>query len=198
MRFLIAVFFCAYGYALAQAVALLGGDGQELDTRLVQKAVENPTPLSEKPREVPAWQGYQAVESLAVNGNPELALKQLEARLVVASDDIRALYLKGLILMQMGYVEEAERWFKMVKSNFPDKVQSYNALAVIYSGRGDVLGALSEWQALLALEPNHQNARLNSARVHLQEAYAHYLFLQENGLASDEVKRRIKILEDLQ
>lgn len=118
----------------------------------------------------PPWSGYQAAESLATNGNPDLALRQLEARLASAPDDRKAAYLKGLILMQMSRGEEAERWFRMMQSNFPDMSQPYNALAVIYDSRGDLLAAQQVLQELLQRHPGQQGARVNLGNIYLKLA----------------------------
>ena len=118
----------------------------------------------------PPWSGYHAAESLATNGNPELALRQLEARLATAPDDGKAAYLKGLILMQMSKREEAERWFRMMQVNFPDMPQPYNALAVIFDSRGDLLAAQQVLQELLSRHPEQQGARVNLGNIYLKLA----------------------------
>ncbi len=120
------------------------------------------------------WQGYRAVESLATSGRTQEALRQLDARLVHKPEDARAAYMKGLVLMQIGRVQEAERWFKMMQSVFPDLAQPYNALAVIYFGRGDLLSAQNVLQALLAEHPNQSIAQRNLADVYLQLARQSY------------------------
>lgn len=125
-------------------------------------------------REAPPWAGYQAAESLATNGNPELALRQLEARLASAPDDRKAAYLKGLIMMQVGKGEDAERWFRMMQVNFPEMAQPYNALAVIYDSRGDLLAARDVLEALLQKQPEHYNARINLGNIHLKLARSEF------------------------
>lgn len=121
-------------------------------------------------QEAPPWSGYHAAETLATNGNPELALRQLDARLASTPDDRKAAYLKGLILMQLRKSDEAERWFRMMQSNFPDMPQPYNALAVIYDGRGDLAGARQILQDLLERHPDQQGARVNLGNIYLKLA----------------------------
>lgn len=148
--------------------------------------------------QAPAWSGYQAAESLAANGNPDLALKQLEARLATAPDDAKAAYLKGLILMQLGRGEDAERWFKMMQSNFPNLPQPYNALAVIYSGRKDWPAAQQVLEALLKIDPKHHNARLNLANVHLQLARIQYEEALKHKPNDAMLKQKLQQLDGLQ
>lgn len=145
----------------------------------------------------PPWSGYQAAESLATNGNPELALKQLEARLASAPDDAKASYLKGLILMQLGKADEAERWFKMMQANFPDLPQPYNALAVIYTGRGDLLSAENTLQALLAQNPNHRNAQINLANIYIKLARQSYQKALNANPKDTAIAAKLKALEAL-
>lgn len=144
-----------------------------------------------------AWSGYAAAESLATNGNPELALKQIDVRLIQAPDDAKAAYLKGLILMQLSRGEEAERWFKMMQSNFPTLSQPYNALAVIYTGRGDLLSAENTLQALLAQHPNDRTAQENLAKIYVKLARASYQKLQKAKAKDATIAQTIKLLEQI-
>lgn len=145
----------------------------------------------------PAWSGYHAAESMATNGNPDLALKQLEARLISEPNDAKAAYLKGLILMQLGKAEDAERWFKMMQSNFPDLPQPYNALAVIYTGRDDFRSAQTELEALLEKQPSYHNARINLASVHLKMATENYRLALENRPKDKKIAEILHLLETL-
>ncbi|SUO93358.1 Flp pilus assembly protein TadD, contains TPR repeats [Suttonella ornithocola] len=158
-------------------------------TNISSTASANQTP--------PPWSGYKAAESLATNGNPELALKQLEGRLVSAPNDAKAAYLKGLILMQLGRSEDAERWFKMMQSNFPNLPQPYNALAVIYTGRGDLLSAENTLQALLAQNPNHRSAHINLANIYLKLAQENYQKALDLNPKDAAVAQKLKALEAL-
>lgn len=160
----------------------------------VGAAVAQENKPSTPTEQVPLWSGYKAAESLATNGNPELALKQLEARLVSAPDDAKAAYLKGLILMQLGRADDAERWFKMMQSNFPNLPQPYNALAIIYMGKGDLLSAMNVLQALLAQHPNHRNAQINLANIYLKLAQENYQKALKAKPDDDMIAQKLKAL----
>lgn len=122
----------------------------------------------------PPWSGYAAAESLATNGNPELALKQLDGRLKQAPNDAKAAYLKGLILMQLGRGDDAERWFIMMQSNFPKLPQPYNALAVIYTSRGDLQSAENTLRTLLVQHPDNYTAQVNLGNIYVKLAHETY------------------------
>ncbi|MDO4642306.1 MAG: tetratricopeptide repeat protein [Cardiobacteriaceae bacterium] len=146
----------------------------------------------------PAWGGYAQAQSMAENGNPQGALRQLNIRLAARPDDGRAAYLKGLVLMQLGKGEEAERWYKMMQVNFPELPQSGNALAVIYAGRGDLPAAESALRDLLQKHPEHVSARVNLARLYVQMAQAEY----EKALKGDPdnamIARKLEALKAMQ
>ena len=133
-----------------------------------------PKPTAAEEEASPPWSGYAQAQSMAENGNPRGALKQLETRLSTHPEDSRAAYLKGLVLMQLGRGDEAERWYKMMQANFPDLPQPGNALAVIYAGRGDLPAAEAALRALLEKHPDHTSARVNLARLYVQMAQAEY------------------------
>lgn len=189
-----------YGNALAQdvPVALLPGSASTPST-LQANLAQNPPVAAPKGSvgEAGQWSGYANVEATAINGNPELALKQLDRRLAVASNDARAAYLKGLILMQMGESEQAERWFKMMQSNFPDLAQPYNALAVIYHGRGDLLSAQNVLEASLAQHPDNRIAQINLADIYLELARKNYDMALKMQPDDAKIAAKLKALEAL-
>lgn len=144
----------------------------------------------------PPWSGYQAAESLATNGNPEMALRQLEARLASAPDDRKAAYLKGLIMMQMGKGEDAERWFRMMQSNFPDMAQPYNALAVIYDSRGDLGAARDMLETLLKQQPEQHNARVNLGNIYLKLARQEFEKALKDKPDNAMIRRKLKAIQE--
>ena len=137
-------------------------------------APATPAPTAAEEEVDPPWAGYAQAQSMAENGNPRGALRQLESRLATNPQDSRAAYLKGLVLMQLGRGEEAERWYKMMQANFPDLPQPGNALAVIYAGRGDLPAAELALRDVLLKHPEHNSARVNLARLYVQMAQAEY------------------------
>ncbi|MBR1374921.1 MAG: tetratricopeptide repeat protein [Cardiobacteriaceae bacterium] len=142
------------------------------------------------------WIGYKQVEALATNGNPELALKQLNMRLMNAPDDGKAAYIKGLILMQLGRADEAERWFKMMQVNFPSQSAASNALAVIYQGRGDWNAARATLESFLEHEPDNINARKNLAYIYTKLAREQY-WRATQSKKDPAVEAKIHALDDL-
>ena len=163
---------------------------------VLQPATPKPTAAEEEAN--PPWSGYAQAQSMAENGNPRGALKQLEARLSTRPDDSRAAYLKGLVLMQLGRSEEAERWYKMMQANFPDLPQPGNALAVIYAGRGDLPAAEAALRALLEKHPDHTSARVNLARLYVQMAQAEYEKALKEQPDNAMIARKLEALKAMQ
>ena len=153
-------------------------------------------PIAADNREAPPWSGYQAAESLATNGNPELALRQLDARLASAPEDRKAAYLKGLILMQLRKSAEAERWFRMMQSNFPDMPQPYNALAVIYDGRGDLPAARQILQELLERHPDQHGARVNLGNIYLKLARQEFEKALKEKPDDAMIRKKLKAIQE--
>ena len=157
-----------------------------------------PKPTAAEEEANPPWSGYAQAQSMAENGNPRGALKQLETRLSTRPDDSRAAYLKGLVLMQLGRSEEAERWYKMMQANFPDLPQPGNALAVIYAGRGDLPAAEAALRALLEKHPDHTSARVNLARLYVQMAQAEYEKALKDTPDNAMIARKLEALKAMQ
>ena len=157
-----------------------------------------PKPTAAEEEANPPWSGYAQAQSMAENGNPRGALKQLETRLSTRPDDSRAAYLKGLVLMQLGRSEEAERWYKMMQANFPDLPQPGNALAVIYAGRGDLPAAEAALRALLEKHPDHTSARVNLARLYVQMAQTEYEKALKDTPDNAMIARKLEALKAMQ
>ncbi|MBP3195278.1 MAG: tetratricopeptide repeat protein [Cardiobacteriaceae bacterium] len=171
------------------------------DKNLAAAEVKNQTktpvaPLPQAPVNPNQWIGYKQVEALATNGNPELALKQLNMRLMNSPDDGKAAYIKGLILMQLGRADEAERWFKMMQVNFPSQSAASNALAVIYQGRGDWNAARATLEGFLEREPDNINARKNLAYIYTKLAREQY-YRATQTKKDPAVEAKIHALDDL-
>ena len=157
-----------------------------------------PKPTAAEEEASPPWSGYAQAQSMAENGNPRGALKQLETRLSTHPEDSRAAYLKGLVLMQLGRGDEAERWYKMMQANFPDLPQPGNALAVIYAGRGDLPAAEAALRALLEKHPDHTSARVNLARLYVQMAQAEYEKALKDKPDNAMIARKLEALKAMQ
>ena len=157
-----------------------------------------PKPTAAEEEASPPWSGYAQAQSMAENGNPRGALKQLETRLSTHPEDSRAAYLKGLVLMQLGRGDEAERWYKMMQANFPDLPQPGNALAVIYAGRGDLPAAEAALRALLEKHPDHTSARVNLARLYVQMAQAEYEKALKDTPDNAMIARKLEALKAMQ
>lgn len=144
-----------------------------------------------------SWPGYRAVEALATSGRAQEALRQLDLRLVQRPEDARAAYMKGLVLMQLGRGADAERWFKMMQGNFPELAQPYNALAVIYFGRGDLLSAQNVLQAVLAQHPDNRTAQRNLAEIYLRLARESYEKIRKTAPEDARIAAIINALDAL-
>ena len=161
-------------------------------------APATPAPTAAEEEADPPWAGYAQAQSMAENGNPGGALRQLETRLATNPQDSRAAYLKGLVLMQLGRGEEAERWYKMMQANFPNLPQPGNALAVIYAGRGDLPAAELALREVLAKHPEHNSARVNLARLYVQMAQAEYEKALKATPDNAMIARKIEALKAMQ
>nr|WP_268820331.1 tetratricopeptide repeat protein [Paraglaciecola sp. G1-23] len=62
----------------------------------------------------------------------------------------------GFELTYLGRIEEAEKVFKQLKTDFPDSTFSYQGLADMYFSQGDFVGAIRESQKAMQLSPDNQ------------------------------------------
>lgn len=189
---------CTCVAAQSVPVALLPAQSADILTPEKAQAAAKPSAGAIPAHTNNAWPGYLGVQKTAENGNPQEALHQLNMRLNNQPEDSKAAYLKGLVLMQLGESEKAERWFKMMQANFPDLPQADNALAVIYSARGDFPAAEAVLRAVLKKQPGHISARINLAKVYLQLAQAEYEKALKAKPDDAMIARQLKTLKTIQ
>lgn len=137
------------------------------------------------------------IEQMALQGQEEEALRRVQQRLNRFPQDAKAVYLKGLILLQLDRKGEAEPWFKMMKANFPHVPQSYNALALLAAARGDAVTAQKELEQALQIAPEYATARHNLAELFVARAQQEYLYLLKENPQNHALQKKLDALQQL-
>jgi tetratricopeptide (TPR) repeat protein len=102
-------------------------------------------------------------ETLRKTGRTGEGLKLVEAVLAEHPDDLHALDVYGLLLLQAGRPGEALAIFRKMANSNPDSADFMEKVGVAASRMGDSRGALEYFRRSLELNPRNEDALLNIA-----------------------------------
>jgi hypothetical protein len=116
--------------------------------------------------------GARSVSGQAPHNNKASASRAKSIGPVKKLDANVALLASGAKLHKEGKIEEAEVIFKQVLARDPRSVDAFYDLGAIAESRGDLIGALSNYHAALALRPNDRELKeaVHSTELALRKA----------------------------
>lgn len=112
--------------------------------------------------------------ALLTQGQPEQALKKVEAQLKAQPQDAEARFLRGLILVRLNRGAEAIKVFADLTRDYPQLPEPYNNLAVLYAQQGEYEKARDALEAALATHPSYATAHENLGDIYAALAGAAY------------------------
>jgi Flp pilus assembly protein TadD len=116
------------------------------------------------------------IEALITAGDIEEALDMIQARQAVLATstspgtDVQLMFQHARALALNGQTQDAKAIYINLTERFPELIQPWNNLAVLYANEGDVVKAEQALQTALLGNPNNANAKFNLAK--LQQAIA--------------------------
>ena len=116
------------------------------------------------------------IEALINAGDVNEALIMIQERQAVLArstapgTDVQLMFQHARALARLGETQEAKAIYIELTERFPELIQPWNNLAVLYAKEGDILKAEQALQTALLGNPNSINAKFNLAK--LQQAMA--------------------------
>jgi tetratricopeptide (TPR) repeat protein len=116
------------------------------------------------------------IEALINAGDVNEALIMIQERQAVLArstapgTDVQLMFQHARALARLGETQEAKAIYIELTERFPELIQPWNNLAVLYAKEGDILKAEQALQTALLGNPNNANAKFNLAK--LQQAMA--------------------------
>jgi len=116
------------------------------------------------------------IEALITAGDIKEALDKIQARQAVLArstspgTDVQLMFQHARALALNGQIQEAKGIYIDLTERFPELIQPWNNLAVLYAKEGDVVKAEQALETALLGNPNNANAKYNLAK--LQKAFA--------------------------
>ncbi|MGB0723122.1 MAG: tetratricopeptide repeat protein [Gammaproteobacteria bacterium] len=133
-------------------------------------------------------------------GEHDRALSALKRIPPNSPDFVSGRLLRGVILAEMGRLDEAITSFELLAREYPDLPQPLNNLAVIYAERGMTEQARSTLVRAIELQPRHANAHANLGDLYIHMAVESYAraseLAPENISVAAKLRRAGRLLDD--
>lgn len=111
------------------------------------------------------------IEALINAGEIDKALEMIQARQAVLAvstapgTDVQLMFQHARALALNGQTQEAKAIYINLTERFPELIQPWNNLAVLYANEGDIVKAEEALQTALLGNPNNANAKYNLAKI---------------------------------
>lgn len=111
------------------------------------------------------------IEALINAGDVNEALIMIQERQAVLArstapgTDVQLMFQHARALARLGDTQEAKAIYIELTERFPELIQPWNNLAVLYAKEGDILKAEQALQTALLGNPNNANAKFNLAKL---------------------------------
>ncbi|MFZ5843491.1 MAG: L,D-transpeptidase Cds6 family protein [Pseudomonadota bacterium] len=146
---------------------------------------------------IAAEEDYQRALKLVQQGQIKAAQAPLEAYLKSAPQELRGRFLQGVVLIQLGKLNEATRLYQDLIEEFPQHPEPFNNLAVLYGMQGQYDKARAVLEMALHTHPSYAVAYENLGDVYSRMASQAY----EKALQLDNKKPakepNLKLLNEL-
>jgi len=131
-----------------------------------------------------------------VESQPSQALKQLDALLKEDSENVQALFLKGVALENLGNTSEAITVYKNTISQFPKQPEAYLNLANIYNNQGNYKQAKKLLEKSFTQHPVYSKAYYGMQKIHSHlAAEAYQEALNKKAVISEPKLARVTSLK---
>ena len=115
-----------------------------------------------------------AVRAMVRDGRYVQALEQLDEALAGDSGNVQARFLRGVVLAELGRVDDAITVFRQLAEDLPNMPEPHNNLAVLYAERGDYDRARDALLDAIHTHPSYATAHENLGDVYAKLASIAY------------------------
>ena len=131
-------------------------------------------------------------------GQRQQAVATIEKALSANPNELKLRFALGVMRMELGELDQANKLFTALTQDFPDIAEPYNNLAVIQAARGELTQAQNSLEQALALQPAHAQALENLGDVLLRQAARAFQSAQQAQTApSAALTQKLKLTQEL-
>jgi Flp pilus assembly protein TadD len=141
--------------------------------------------------------GVSDAQALLGKGQAEQALQRVDALIKQDPKDIRARFLRGVILSEQQKPNEAIAVFRAVSDERPELPEPYNNLGVLYASMGRYDDARRALESAILADPKYAVAHENLGDVYARMAARSYEQAGKLDPKSGTAREKLKLIDQL-
>lgn len=141
--------------------------------------------------------GVDDAQALLRKGQASQALERVDGILKQDPKDIRARFLRGVILSEQQKANEAISVFRSVSDDRPELPEPYNNLGVLYAGMGRYDEARRALESAILADPRYATAHENLGDVYARMAARSYEQAEKLDPKTSTARAKLKLIDQL-
>jgi tetratricopeptide (TPR) repeat protein len=137
------------------------------------------------------------ISLLSEQGNQAAALDKVNAYLSSNPKDAEALFMKGVILVELGKRDDAITTFTDLTQKYPNLPEPYNNLAVLYADKGQYDKARQALEAAIKTHPSYATAHENLGDIYARLASDAYGKAFKLDTSNSRAQNKLAMITDL-
>jgi Flp pilus assembly protein TadD/ketosteroid isomerase-like protein len=137
------------------------------------------------------------ISQMADSGQQAAALERINTYLAANPKDAQAMFMKGIILVEVGKREEAIVAFTDLTNKYPNLPEPYNNLAVLYADAGQYDKAKKALETAIKTHPSYATAHENLGDIYARMASEAYDKALQLDKGNSRAESKLALIKDL-
>jgi len=137
------------------------------------------------------------INQLSEQGNQAAALDKVNTYLSANPKNAEAMFMRGVILVELGKRDEAIKAFTDLSEKFPNLPEPYNNLAVLYADQGQYDKARKALESAIKTHPSYATAHENLGDIYARMASEAYDKALKLDTSNSRAQNKLAMITDL-
>lgn len=137
------------------------------------------------------------INQLSEQGNQAAALDKVNSYLAANPKNAEAMFMRGVILVELGKRDEAIKSFTELTEKFPNLPEPYNNLAVLYADQGQYDKARKALESAIKTHPSYATAHENLGDIYARLASEAYDKALKIDISNTRAQNKLSMITDL-
>ena len=137
------------------------------------------------------------INQLSEQGNQAAALEKVNSYLASNPKNAEAMFMRGVILVELGKRDEAIKAFTDLSEKYPNLPEPYNNLAVLYADQGQYDKARKALESAIKTHPSYATAHENLGDIYARMASEAYDKALKLDTSNSRAQNKLAMITDL-
>ncbi|HSI45963.1 MAG TPA: tetratricopeptide repeat protein [Methylophilus sp.] len=137
------------------------------------------------------------INQLSEQGNQAAALDKVNTYLAANPKNAEAMFMRGVILVELGKRDDAIKAFTDLSEKFPNLPEPYNNLAVLYADQGQYDKARKALESAIKTHPSYATAHENLGDIYARMASEAYDKALKLDTSNSRAQNKLAMITDL-